>query len=283
VTDVTPLPMPELPEVETIRRGIQPLEGANLVGVEVRETRLRQPVDRGALEDLLGRRIEKIGRRAKYLLIRMEGGGGMIVHLGMSGRLLLLDAGEPIAAHDHVSWWFQRDGIESELRFQDPRRFGLVAAAAGRPIDEHPLLARLGPEPLDDGFSVAHLRAEADGSRRPVKNALMDSGFVAGVGNIYASEALWRARVNPKTAAGRISARRWAAIRESVRDVLGEAIEAGGTTLSDFRGASGDPGYFQFDLHVYDRAGSACSRCGGTIRRIVQAGRATYYCAGCQR
>ena len=275
--------MPELPEVETIRRGLQPLEGARLMGVEVRETRLRRPVDRGALEELVGRRVGKIGRRAKYLLIRVDGGGGMVVHLGMSGRLFLLDPGEPIATHDHVSWWFDSDGIESELRFQDPRRFGLVVATAAPSIDEHALLAGLGPEPLGEGFSVAHLRAAADGSRRPVKNALMDASFVAGVGNIYASEALWRARVNPKTAAGRISARRWGAIRDAVRDVLGEAIEAGGTTLNDFRGASGDPGYFQVNLLVYDRAGSACSRCAGTIRKIVQAGRATYYCPGCQR
>jgi len=275
--------MPELPEVETIRRGLHPLQGARLTAVEVRESRLRRRVSAAALQALVGRRVGELGRRAKYLLMPTIGGGGMLLHMGMSGSLLLLlPNGSSPARHDHVSWWFEsRDG-NFELRFRDPRRFGLVAARSHGALGAHRLLRRLGPEPLGDGFSAAYLYARTRGSRRPIKTALMDAELVAGIGNIYASEALWRAEVNPKRPAGRISSSRWQKVRDAVRVVLEEAIAAGGTTLSDFRGAAGDPGYFQVRLSVYDRAGTACDRCGATVRKIVQAGRATYYCPGCQ-
>lgn len=274
--------MPELPEVETIRRGLERLEGAALSDIEVRERRFRRGIDDVALRGLLGRRIERLGRRGKYLLFATEGGGGFIVHLGMSGRLFMVPAGAPLQAHDHVSWWFERDGEAVELRFQDPRRFGLVVSRLDGDLHSHPLFEALGPEPLGDGFSTAHVVAASRRSRRPVKNTLMDARFVVGVGNIYASEALWWARINPKTPAGRISRTRWSRLRGAVVEVLQHAISEGGTTLRDFRSATGDPGYFQIQLRAYDREGEPCWRCGSTIRRIVQAGRSTYYCRGCQ-
>ncbi len=274
--------MPELPEVETIRRGLERLEGATLRDVEVRERRFRLRIDEVVLRGLLGRRIERPGRRAKYLLFATEGGGGFIVHLGMSGRLFMVPAGAPLQAHDHVSWWFERDGEVVELRFRDPRRFGLVVSRLHGDLHSHPLFEALGPEPLGDGFSTAYVFAASRGSRRPVKNTLMDARFVVGVGNIYASEALWRARINPKAQAGRISRTRWSRLHAAVVDVLQHAISEGGTTLRDFRSASGDPGYFRNQLHAYDRDGERCSRCASSIRRIVQAGRSTYYCPGCQ-
>jgi formamidopyrimidine-DNA glycosylase len=274
--------VPELPEVETIRRGLQRLEGTTLADVDVRERRLRRRIDVAALQALCGRRIARLGRRAKYLLFEAERGGGMIVHLGMSGRLFLVAPGSPPQPHEHVSWWFERDGESVELRFQDPRRFGLVAARRHGSVSDHPLFAGLGPEPFDAAFSPGYAYRATRGSRRPVKNALMDARFVAGVGNIYASEALWRAAINPKTRAGRISRRRWQRLLEAVVEVLQDAIAEGGTTLNDFRSATGDPGYFQIALRAYDREGASCARCGGTIRRIVQVGRSTYYCPGCQ-
>lgn len=274
--------MPELPEVETIRRGLQPLEGAVLRRVEVREVRLRRRVSNAALAGLVGRRIESLGRRAKYLLVSMSGGGGIVIHLGMSGRLFMVPPGSPLHPHDHVSWWFGRPVGEVELRFRDPRRFGLVASRRRGSLLDHPLFRHLGPEPLGERFSEEYAFVVSRGMRRPVKNTLMDARFVVGVGNIYASEALWRARINPKTRAGSISRRRWARLRAAVREVLERAVACGGTTLSDFRSASGDPGYFQVELGVYGRDSESCGRCGATIRRIVQAGRSTYYCAGCQ-
>jgi formamidopyrimidine-DNA glycosylase len=169
-----------------------------------------------------------------------------------------------------------------ELRFQDPRRFGLVASRSSGDLTEEVLFRHLGPEPLGESFTPQYAFAATRASRRPVKNALMDARFVVGVGNIYASEALWLAGVNPKTRAGRISLARWTELHRAVRDVLRRALASGGTTLSDFRGASGDPGYFQVELAVYGRVGERCSRCRGTIRRIVQSGRSSYYCPGCQ-
>lgn len=274
--------MPELPEVETVRLGLRPLEGAQITGVEVRERRLRHRVDVDALERFVGSRLGTLGRRAKYLLVPTSAGGGMIVHLGMSGRLFMLPPGTPLDTHDHVSWWLQTDFGAQELRFRDPRRFGLVASVDSGPLEAHPLLCRLGPEPMSDELTVDYLFARTRSSRRAAKNALMDSRFVAGIGNIYASEILWEARVNPKVAAGRISRHRWDGIRRATREVLGAAIEAGGTTLRDFRNAGGDPGYFQVQLSVYGREGAGCRRCGCPVRKIVQAGRATYYCAACQ-
>lgn len=274
--------MPELPEVETVRRGLQPLEGATLERIVVRESRLRRRVSVAALRALTGRVVAPLDRRAKYLLMPMVGGGGMIVHLGMSGRLLLAGSGDALDRHDHLSWWFKKRGTTIELRFRDPRRFGSVTVLQRGQLRDHPLLEKLGPEPLEGEFTADYAFARSRRSRRPVKNALMDARFVVGVGNIYASEALWGARINPKVAAGRISRRRWGELVGAVRDVLRRAVAAGGTTLNDFFGARGDPGYFQVRLRAYGRDGEPCRRCGASIRRIVQAGRATYYCPACQ-
>ncbi len=274
--------MPELPEVETVRRGLQPLEGATLERIVVRESRLRRRVSVAALRKLTGRVVAPLDRRAKYLLMPMVDGGGMIVHLGMSGRLFMADAGDPLDRHDHLSWWFKKRGATIELRFRDPRRFGSVTVLQGGQLRDHPLFEKLGPEPLGGEFTADYAFTRSRRSRRPVKNALMDARFVVGVGNIYASEALWGARVNPKVAAGRISRQRWGELVGAVRDVLRRAVAAGGTTLNDFFGARGDPGYFQVRLCAYGRSGEPCRRCGAPIRRIVQAGRATYYCPACQ-
>ena len=275
--------MPELPEVETVRRGLRPLEGAILERIVVRQPRLRRRVSVGALRRLRGRVVGPLDRRAKYLLMPMTDGGGMIVHLGMSGRLFMAASAEAVDRHDHLSWWFRRRGTPIELRFRDPRRFGSVTVVARGALHDHPLLGKLGPEPLGDRFTGEYAWLRSRGSRRPVKNSLMDSRFVVGIGNIYASEALWRARVNPKVAAGRISRCRWEKLVHCVREVLGRAVADGGTTLNDFYGATGDPGYFQVRLGAYGREGEPCRRCATPIQRIVQAGRATYYCTRCQR
>jgi len=275
--------VPELPEVETIRRGLRRLEGATLADVEVRERRFRELVDDVALRRLVGRRLRRLDRRAKYLIFDFERGGGLIVHLGMSGRLFMVAVDTPLAPHDHVSWWFERDGETVELRLRDPRRFGLVAAVEAGDARDHSLFESLGPEPLGEEFSRAYVVAATRGSRRPVKNTLMDGRFVVGVGNIYASEALWAARINPRIQSGRIAAARWGRLRDAVVEVLQRAVDAGGTTLSDFRSATGDPGYFQIQLAAYGREGQQCPRCDGVIRRIVQTGRSTFYCPSCQR
>ncbi len=212
----------------------------------------------------------------------MSGGGGLIIHLGMSGRLFMLPPGAAVGRHDHVSWWFDAREGPVELRFQDQRRFGLVACRGAGRLANDAVFRHLGPEPLGDAFTADYAFEATRGSRRPVKNTLMDARFVVGVGNIYASEALWLAHTNPKTAARRISRSRWEAIHAAVRAVLRRAVDRGGTTLSDFRSADGNPGYFQVHLEVYGRAGDRCSRCGRTVRRIVQSGRSTFYCSGCQ-
>jgi formamidopyrimidine-DNA glycosylase len=207
----------------------------------------------------------------------------MLVHLGMSGRVIIGSAlGEP-AKHDHIAWWFETpSGERLEVRLNDPRRFGLVEVVADRRLSEHPLLAHLGAEPLDAAFSVDLLRSAAAGARRSVKSLLMDARVVVGIGNIYVSEALWRARVLPGTRAGRISRSRWRRIRAATVDVLAAAIEAGGTTLRDYRDPEGNLGYFATALDVYGREGESCRRCGGTVRRRVDLGRSTFYCPGCQ-
>ncbi len=277
--------MPELPEVETIRRSLQgPLEGARLLSVRVRDRRLRRPVRVAALERLNGRRVGDIGRRGKYLLLHLVEGGGLLLHLGMSGRVLLLSRGAALDTHDHVCWQLDGAGARGgiEMRFRDPRRFGLVLSRVSGDLSRHPLLASLGPEPFDAAFSVDYLRERAAHSRRPVKNMLMDASVVAGLGNIYVSEALWVAGVNPLTQAGRMSPTRWGRVREAILDVLAAAIDQGGTTLNDYRNASGEAGYFQVYLQVYGREAQACLRCEGSIRRVTQSGRSTFYCPGCQ-
>jgi len=271
--------MPELPEVETTRRGIAlHLEGQVVHEVVVRQPRLRWPVPARLKNELPGRRIEAVRRRGKYLLLE-TGSGTAILHLGMSGSLHVVEAGTPPGKHDHV------DIVLADgrcLRLRDPRRFGAVLWTT-RPPARHKLLQGLGPEPLSDGFDTAYLFHASRGRRVSVKAFIMDSKVVVGVGNIYASESLFRAGIHPKTAAGRIARVRYRRLVTAIRQVLGEAIAEGGTTLRDFTDSEGRPGYFQQRLQVYGRNGEPCPRCGSRIRSLPLGQRNTFYCPRCQR
>lgn len=273
--------MPELPEVETIRRGLERvLAGRRFVRVDVHDRRLRTPLRPASLRRrLVGRGIVGLGRRAKYLLVELDDAQTLVMHLGMSGRLTLESGARPLAEHTHVV--MHLDSGE-ELRFRDHRRFGMLFVVRTASLERHPRFVHLGPEPLGAAFSPAYLLARARGVRRPVKNFLMDSGVVVGIGNIYANEALHCARVHPRTAARRLRLPRWERVHAAVRATLVGALRAGGTTLSDFRAVDGSAGEFQVQLHVYGREGEACGRCGRRVRRIVQSGRSTFYCPGCQ-
>jgi formamidopyrimidine-DNA glycosylase len=249
----------------------------------VRDHRLRRPVDEGALLDLVGARVVDVARRAKYLLVRTDRGHVIVVHLGMSGRVLIGDELGGLDKHDHVSWWFEpQDGPRFEVRLRDPRRFGLVLVIRESSLEDHELFAHLGPEPLTAEFSPATLAVAGRRGRRNVKALLMDARVVVGVGNIYASEALCRARVHPATLAGRMSSARWKRVHGACVEVLVEAVDAGGTTLRDYRDAEGNLGYFATALQVYGREGESCRRCGRPIRRRIDGGRSTFYCPGCQ-
>jgi formamidopyrimidine-DNA glycosylase len=270
--------MPELPEVETTCRGIRPLvAGRALTRMVVRNARLRVPVPDDLPARIAGQVLVAVERRAKYLLLRF-GEGSVIVHLGMSGSLRVVEGEATPGAHDHVDFVF----AERVLRLRDPRRFGMVVWQPGEAA-RHPLLARLGPEPLDEGFDAACLLRATRGLRAPIKHVLMDSRRVVGVGNIYASESLFRARIHPLEAAGRLGPQRCARLVAAVRQTLAAAIEAGGSTLRDFVGGDGRPGYFQQQYFVYGRDGDACRVCGTSVRRIVSAQRATFFCPRCQR
>ncbi|MBM3559419.1 MAG: bifunctional DNA-formamidopyrimidine glycosylase/DNA-(apurinic or apyrimidinic site) lyase [Alphaproteobacteria bacterium] len=283
--------MPELPEVETTRRGLAAaLLGRRLVRVEVRQPRLRFPVPIGFVQHLTGRRIEAIDRRAKYMLVRLDSADTMILHLGMSGRLRVYALGNappPPERHDHIILATD-DG--AEVRFNDARRFGFVDLVAGRDLAAHPMLASLGPEPLDTAFTPAVLSAALAGKRTPVKAALLDQKTVAGLGNIYVSEALFRAGISPRRSAHTVAGARAGRLVPAIRHVLEEAIAVGGSSLRDFRRADGELGCFQTRFAVYDRAGGRCgdplADCDGTtccVRRLVQAGRSTFYCPRRQR
>ena len=271
--------MPELPEVETTRRGLAPLvRGATIAAVVVRNRALRQPVTRGLARILTGQRIDRLERRAKYLLFRV-GDGTLIVHLGMSGRLWVVAAGTPPQAHDHLDLALANGRT---VRLRDPRRFGLVLWHAGDPL-EHKLLRDIGPEPLSSALSAQWLYRESRARSGAIKNALMDSRLVAGVGNIYASEALFRARINPKLPARRIGLQRYAVLVEKIRETLTEAIEAGGSSLRDYVNSHGEAGYFQNRFFVYGRGGEPCLTCRTPIRSLVLGQRSTFYCPRCQR
>jgi formamidopyrimidine-DNA glycosylase len=270
--------MPELPEVETTRRGLAPhVVGRTIAGVEVREARLRWPVAARLPRAVAGARIGSLERRAKYLLFGTDA-GTLLVHLGMSGSLRYLPAPLPPAAHDHIDVHFKGGGA---LRFNDPRRFGsfMLTATPGT----HPLLKDLGPEPLGDEFDADYLWRTSRNRRVAIKQHLMNGRIVVGVGNIYASEALFRAGIHPRRMAGRIARARFEPLVRGVRDVLRDAIEEGGTTLRNFVGGDGKPGYFAGSLRVYDRDGSPCVACGTAIERRVLGQRATFYCPRCQR
>lgn len=270
--------MPELPEVETTRRGILPrLQGRTLLAVSVREPRLRWPIPPELAAQLVGQRLDDIRRRGKYLLFDF-GGLTQLVHLGMSGSLRFVDPGETAQRHDHVEWQFSGGHT---LRLRDPRRFGAVLLAhdpAG-----HPLLARLGPEPLTDGFDTEYLHACCRNRSAAIKQVIMDAHTVVGVGNIYASESLFHAGIRPATAAHRLSRPACARLVTAIKRVLEAAIAAGGSSLRDYVASDGELGYFQLATRVYDRAGLPCKACGTPIRRIVQGQRASFYCPRCQR
>jgi formamidopyrimidine-DNA glycosylase len=270
--------MPELPEVETTRRGIrQALVGRTIRAFDLREHRLRWPVEPAIATEIAGQRVLDVERRAKYLLIRLER-GTLIAHLGMSGSLRVMPAGSPRLLHDHYDLVLDSNQC---LRFNDPRRFGSLLWCTGDP-HEHALLAALGPEPLGDDFDADYLAARAKGRKAAVKLFLMDQRIVVGVGNIYASEALFRAGVRPRRAAGRIKRVEWQWIVTAIRDVLADAIRQGGTTLRDYVNADGTPGYFRQELFVYERSGQPCRRCATPIRHLVQGQRSTYFCPQCQ-
>lgn len=274
--------MPELPEVEVLRRSLAPgLVGQRVADVEVRNRALREPVDRRRLTRLLpGRRITGLRRRAKYLLVDLEEALTLVVHLGMSGRLTLAPGDTPPEPHEHVALCLASG---RRVRFRDPRRFGLVLLLPTAELAADPHFAHLGVEPLDGEFDGAHLAAAARRRRGPVKTFLMDPRVVVGVGNIYASEALFGAGVHPARSVARIAVARWHRVAAAVRSTLGAAIAQGGTTLKDFTDGAGNPGEFQVALAVYERQGESCPRCDGRVRRSVIAGRSTYYCPGCQR
>jgi formamidopyrimidine-DNA glycosylase len=271
--------MPELPEVETTRRGLAPhLVNQRIRTAIVRNRALRVPVPRGLPALVAGATVRSVDRRGKYLLIDC-GHGTLIIHLGMSGRLWLVDAPAALDPHDHFDLVLENGRA---VRLRDPRRFGLVLWQTGDPL-RHPLLANIGPEPLSSAFSGKWLYEATRNRSCAVKLALMDSHVVAGVGNIYASEALFRARINPKLPARRIGRARYDVLADKIRETLEAAIRAGGSTLRDFVGGDGRAGYFQDEHLVYGRAGGACSVCGSSIRELRQGQRSTFYCPGCQR
>jgi formamidopyrimidine-DNA glycosylase len=279
--------MPELPEVETTRRGLAPhLEGRRVAAVTLRRPDLRWPIPDEIRELLPGQRIDAVRRRAKYLLLDTAAGSALL-HLGMSGSLRVLPASTPVTAHDHVDLLLQgnRGGSNPDnarvLRFNDPRRFGCLLWQA--PGTTHELLQDLGPEPLSDDFDGDVLFARSRGRKAPVKAFLMDQRVVVGVGNIYAAEALFAAGISPLRAAGQVSRERYRLLADAVRRILAAAIERGGTTLRDFISPDGAPGYFEQELSAYGRGGEPCPRCGRPLREASIGQRTTAWCTRCQR
>jgi len=270
--------MPELPEVETSRRGIAPwVEEQDVSDVIIRDRRLRWPVPEDIDNCLPGQRIRAVRRRAKYLLFE-TGAGTAMLHLGMSGSVRIIDADEPAGKHDHVDIRF---GSGKALRFRDPRRFGSLLWAED-PF-EHALLRNLGPEPLSGEFNGDYLWQSSRGRKVSIKPFIMNASIVVGVGNIYASEALFGAGIHPRRRAGRVARHRRDRLVTTIKSVLERAIDAGGTTLRDFHGGDGEPGYFSRQLDVYDRDGLPCRACETPISAIVLGQRSTFYCKSCQR
>ncbi len=270
--------MPELPEVETTRRGIEPhVLGKTVAGVIIRQAQMRWPVPKDLEDTLKDKTILQLQRRGKYILFVVDS-GALVVHLGMSGSLRITSADAPVKKHDHIDIQFSQG---MNLRYHDPRRFGCLLWAAGNPL-AHPLLAELGPEPFDPAFSGEYLHQAGRGRKTAVKTFIMDSHLVVGVGNIYASEALFRAGIDPRRAAGRIGLQRYAALAKKIVEVLSEAIAQGGTTLRDFVNANGKPGYFQQTLAVYAREGEPCLLCGTPILSVRLGQRSSFYCPRCQ-
>lgn len=271
--------MPELPEVETTRRGIEPhLAKAKITEVIIRRHDLRQPVSE-SLGTLEGRRIRSVSRRSKYLLFEIDDGSTLLIHLGMSGSLRVIDPLSDWKTHDHLGITLSTG---KQLRFHDPRRFGLVLHLTGDPA-AHPLLQHLGPEPLEDGFTAAHLKALCATRKAAIKLVIMDAKVVVGVGNIYASESLFRAGILPRTPANRLTLPKLKKLVTAIKAVLTDSIEQGGTTLRDFLHSDSEPGYFRQRLFVYERKGQPCLVCGTPIRHETLGQRSTYWCPKCQK
>jgi formamidopyrimidine-DNA glycosylase len=283
--------MPELPEVETVRRGLLPaMEGHVIARADVNRPDLRWPFPERMAERLTGQRVERLRRRSKYILADLSGGETLLMHLGMSGRILI--SGDPLGQfvhdhpapekHDHVVFHMQNG---ARIIFNDPRRFGAMDLFETATAEGHPLLSAIGPEPLGNAFHEDHLIAALRGRMTPIKSALLDQKIVAGLGNIYVCEALFRAGIHPVRKAGKIGRTRVASLVPVIRATLEDAIAAGGSSLRDYRRADGELGYFQHSFDVYGREGAPCRRdgCNGKVRRIVQAGRSSFYCTACQR
>lgn len=291
--------MPELPEVETVRMGLQPvLEGKRFTRVEIRRGDLRVPFPKDFAKRLTGRKIARLWRRAKYLLGELDGGETLVVHLGMSGNMSVYAEGRERklgnylyapargnagqGKHDHV---VMETDAPAMIVFTDHRRFGLMTLIKTDTLDQDPLFKGLGIEPLSDEFDAAYLNAALKGKRTPIKAALLDQRVVAGLGNIYVCEALFRAGISPKRLAAKVAGARAAPLVTAIKAVLKEAIKAGGSSLRDHKRVDGELGYFQHHFAVYDREGAKCTKkgCKGTIKRIVQSGRSTFYCPSCQK
>lgn len=283
--------MPELPEVETVRSGLIPaMEGVVITRTDVNRAGLRWPFPDRMAERLTGVRVMALRRRSKYILADLDSGETLLVHLGMSGRMTV--SGDPLGVfahahpmpekHDHVVFHMENG---ARVTFNDPRRFGAMDLLPTAGAEAHKLLASIGPEPLGNSFHEAHLVAALKGRAMPIKSALLDQKIVAGLGNIYVCEALFRAGINPTRKAASLSKRRIESLVPIIREVLGDAIAAGGSSLKDFRQASGELGYFQHSFDVYGREGETCRNegCGKLVRRIVQSGRSSFYCPACQR
>ena len=271
--------MPELPEVETTRRGIEPhVAGRRIERLAVHDRRLRWPVDLAMIAAVAGTAIRRAGRRAKYLLLETDA-GTLILHLGMSGSLRVMPAATPRVIHDHVD--IELDSGQT-LRFNDPRRFGSLMFTTGDPA-QHPLLKSLAPEPLEDEFDGEYLWKVTRRRAVAIKQLIMNSRLVVGVGNIYASEALFRARVRPRRAARSLSRAECNKLARAIKATLAMAVKVGGTTLRDYVGVDGNPGYFRQKLYVYERAGKPCRVCGKAVKQFTQGGRSTYWCANCQK
>lgn len=283
--------MPELPEVETVRRGLAPvMEGARIIKADINRPDLRWPFPENMSKRLTGALIERLRRRSKYIIADLETGESLLIHLGMSGRMLI--SGTALGSfahkhptpqkHDHVVFHMDNG---ARVTFNDPRRFGAMDLLETKTADDHKLLSNIGPEPLGNSFDEAYLAKALTGKNTPIKTALLDQRIVAGLGNIYVCETLYRAAISPLRKAGQISKARAASLVPIIRQVLNEAIEAGGSSLKDFKQADGDLGYFQHSFDVYGREGEDCKTkgCRSVIRRAVQSGRSSFYCPSCQR
>lgn len=276
--------MPELPEVETVMRGLMPaMENRKIVKADVHREGLRRPFPPLFADRLSGARVEGMHRRAKYILMALDSGESLLVHLGMSGKVTIDDSGALVPGkHDHVVLDME-NGIR--ILFNDPRRFGMLDLLDSKNPEAHKMLATLGPEPLGNRFDASYLEQKLKGRKSPIKSSLLDQRIIAGLGNIYVCEALWRAGINPLSSSGSLNPAQLSSLTGHIRDVLSEAIRAGGSSLKDYRQANGELGYFQHSFAVYGREGEPCRKpgCLGKITRIVQSGRSSFYCPTCQQ